>query len=114
MATIKSHTDLKQSNILTEILPIESADLHWQYVEEDNRQLQWFCIPKDISINQHNSLPAWSVTALLSILPYYTINNNGVNIQLSVKGETLITEKGECLLDLVVNMIILLHELNLL
>jgi hypothetical protein len=59
-------------------------------------------------------LPCWSLVSLLGVFPYYEINNNGVNIQLSVKGEALITEKGECLLDLAVNMIILLHELKML
>lgn len=66
---MKSYTDIEQSKKLTEILPIESADMHWQYIEEDNGQLQWFCFSKDFSINQYNNDPAWSLTALFSVLP---------------------------------------------
>lgn len=66
---IKSYSDLEQSKKLTEILPLESADMHWQYIEEDNGQLQWFCFPKDFSINQHNTVSAWSLAALMRLLP---------------------------------------------
>jgi hypothetical protein len=68
MATIKAYTDISQSKKLAKILPLESADMHWQYIEEDNGQLQWFCFPKDFSINQHNTVSAWSLAALLDIL----------------------------------------------
>lgn len=62
-------TSIEQSKKLAEILPIEGADMHWQYIEEDDRQLQWFYFPKDFSINQHNTIPAWSLTALLKLMP---------------------------------------------
>ena len=66
---MKSFTDLKRSKKLAEILPLESADMHWQYIEEDNGQLQWFYFPKDFSINQHDNIPCWSLSALYDILP---------------------------------------------
>lgn len=66
---MKSCTDLEQSKKLAEILPLESADMHWQYIEEDNGQLQWFYFPKDFSINQHDNIFCWSLTALLNIIP---------------------------------------------
>lgn len=66
---MKNYTDIKQSEKLAEILPTESADMHWQYIEEDNGQLQWFCLPKDFSINQHNTIPAWSLAVLFNVLP---------------------------------------------
>jgi hypothetical protein len=69
MATIKSYTDIEQSKKLAEILPLESADMHWQYIEEDNGQLQWFCFLKDFSINQHSTVSAWSLAALMNLLP---------------------------------------------
>ena len=71
---MKSYTDIEQSKKLTEILPIESADMHWQYIEEDDGQLQWFCLPKDFSINQHNTVSAWSLSALLDIIPNWTMD----------------------------------------
>ena len=73
---MKPYTNLEQSKKLTEILPLKSADMHWQYIEEDNRQLQWFCFPKDFSINQHNTVLAWSLAALLSVLPFHLIVDN--------------------------------------
>lgn len=66
---MKSYTDINQSKKLAEFLPLESADMHWQYIEEDDRQLQWFCFPKDFSINKHNMVSAWSLSALFDILP---------------------------------------------
>ena len=115
MQSIKNYTDLEQSRKLAEILPIESADMLFQLGEDkyaDSIRVHltnkhWEQMMPDIN-------PCWSLSALLGVFPWYEINNNGVNILLSVKGEALITEKGECLLDLVVNMIIHLHELKML
>ena len=73
---MKSYTDIKQSKKLEEILPIDSADMHWQYIEEDNGQLQWFCFPKDFSINQHDTVSAWSLVALLNVLPSSTLDSS--------------------------------------
>jgi len=66
---MKAFTDFEQSKKLAKILPLESADMHWQYIEEDNGQLQWFCLPKDLSINKHDVISAWSLAALIDILP---------------------------------------------
>ena len=111
MTTIKSFTSLEQSKKLAEILPLESADNYYAWHDE-----RYYVVNKDCPypFSLKEKIPCWSLAALLGVFPYYEINNNGVNIQLSIKGEALITEKGECLLDLVVNMIIHLHELNLL
>lgn len=76
---MKGFTDLNQSQKLAEILPLESADMHWQYIEEDNGQLQWFCFPKDFSINQHDNIPCWSLSALLDLLP----NNEHIETTIS-------------------------------
>lgn len=73
---MKSYTSLEQSKKLAEILPLESADMHWQYIEEDNGQLQWFCFPKDFSINQYDMVSAWSLAALLNVLPSSTLDSS--------------------------------------
>ena len=73
---MKAFTDLNQSKKLAEILPIESADMCWQYLAEDNGQLQWFCFPKDFSINQHDNIPCWSLAALLEVLPSATLDSS--------------------------------------
>ena len=73
---MKSYTSLEQSKKLAEVLPLESADMHWQYIEEDNGQLQWFCFPKDFSINQYDMVSAWSLAALLNVLPSSTLDSS--------------------------------------
>lgn len=63
---MKSYTDLEQSKKLAEILPIESADMSYD----------WFVIgEKYSSIPQcrkyiDDELPCWSLTALLNVLDY--------------------------------------------
>ena len=50
--------------------------------------------------------PCWSLNALLNILPHYEINNYSEAIQLSVgRLYTVETEKGETLMDIVVDLI---------
>ena len=79
---MKSYTDIEQSKKLAEILPIESADMHWQYIEEDDGQLQWFCLPKDFSINKHDTVSAWSLAALFKMLPYSARLERGSSTEL--------------------------------
>lgn len=104
---IKSYTDLSQSKKLAEILPLESADMFYRNNGIDVK-LMW----------EHNAPkvenPCWSLAALLDVLPKYELNNFGDTIQLDVNLEALATEGDETLLDLVVNMIIHLHELKML
>jgi len=74
MATIKSFTDLQQSKVLAEILPLESADMYWwptsirYYIEAMD----------DGDFNEEEGhIRAWSLAALLGILP------KGTNISIS-------------------------------
>ena len=124
---MKSCTDLGQSKKLAEILPLESADMHWQYIEEDNGQLQWFCFPKDFSINQHNTISAWSLAAIFNVIPKKIKDFNVLRIDISdesfaiwydeigygVNAELPDIEMKEPI-DACVEMIIKLHEQKLL
>jgi hypothetical protein len=72
---MKSYTDLEQSKKLAEILPIESADMWYSYYGNSKHNPtiayngeQWFLCQKRNS--SHSDIPCWSLTALLSILPY--------------------------------------------
>ena len=122
---MKSYTDLEQSRKLAEILPIETANMHWQYIEEDNGQLQWFCFPKDFSINQHNTVSAWSLAALLDVLP--TIDGRNAIFCKDIRYDKwhvfyhgtatlplIDTERYHDVTDACVEMILKLHELKLL
>lgn len=112
MATIKSYTDLEQSKKLAKILPIESADMFLAF--NGIAPVMSNYIDDGLVTADETAIPCWSLAALLDVLPSYEINNFGNDIQLDVKNKALVTDEGETLLDLVVNMIIYLHELNLL
>lgn len=113
MATIKSFTDLSQSKTLSKILSLESADMYWQYIEEDNGQLQWFCFLKDFSINQHDNIPAWSLAALLNILPSATLDSSDDH-HYRVHCNERFTDWYDNSVDACYEMILKLHEQKLL
>ena len=112
MTTIKSYTSLAQSKKLAEILPLESADMTcigtefipYPYCESKFK-------------GEDNVYPAWSLAALLSIFP--EIQGGKPIIALDDNYITyphindLHTKAGN-LVDACVNIIIKLHELNLL
>jgi hypothetical protein len=84
---MKSYTDLEQSKKLAEILPIESADmvyLRCDFEDEDEYSIlvgsyhEGYAEREDGTIvpvfDEH--IPAWSLAALLNVLPLNLIVNN--------------------------------------
>ena len=82
MATIKSFTSLEQSKKLAEILPLESADMHYNnasikginYVDEYRAELMNYnraikVLSKYIINHLFEVIPCWSLAALLSLIP---------------------------------------------
>ena len=74
MAAIKSYTDIEQSKKLSEILPLESADMYY-LAKPDNTNSNMvasdICIPRR-SENDGQAFGeacAWSLTALFKLLP---------------------------------------------
>lgn len=85
---MKSYTDLEQSKKLQEILPLESADMYYQYVlpkKSDKirynpilgspiEALEWYNKgythfgKEPLSLKEY-CIPCWSLSALLSVLP---------------------------------------------
>ena len=113
MATIKAYTDLQQSRKLAEILPLESADMCWYLATKDN--------PKAMLNEGYNKygdfeLPCWSLAALLSVLPNGIVMNkdsqNGRYHFSSTHAGTYVTTDNP--VDACYEMILRLHELNLL
>ena len=120
---MKAFSDLEQSKKLAEILPIESADMYYEEVCN---------LPKAIIGNYifHNQCmedrdykklsnpvlsPAWSLAALLEIIR----NNGRYELQMYEGGyyfeaNGFMTESYFNLIDACYEMIIKLHELNLL
>lgn len=71
-----AYTNIEQSKKLAEILPLESADMHYSKDFDGS----WFVdfakytsvtIPKYVGNIEEHLLPCWSLAALLSILPPY-------------------------------------------
>jgi hypothetical protein len=118
---MKSYTDIEQSHKLVEFLPIESSDMEYLAIKENGSLVGNVPFIKDDSEVEdsaysyiYDRIACWSLAALLGVLPNYEINNFGYGIQLGVNNKALATEGDETLLDLVVNMIIYLHELKML
>lgn len=127
MATIKSYTDIEQSKVLAEILPLESADMFHFIHEVDT---VGFGYKKDAeefySKTEFEYIPCWSLAALLEILSKYAEHTNESGIaELSYEK---VTKWGVSILncgkikdcyannpiDAAYGMIIRLNELNLL
>ena len=84
MATIKSYTDIEQSKVLSEILPIESADMTLPFMHHNNEYLPKYPVSRNY-IEVYNEMmklplmegedidqqiqPCWSIAALLGVLP---------------------------------------------
>jgi len=121
MATIKSFTDLQQSKKLAEILPLESADMHYWRKGQilgvgHSKEMQEGFESKGIDYT-----PCWSLAALLSVIKSaadYTMQS--VNCKESFIVCELgdkpwnITTQYDNEIDACVEMIEKLHELNLL
>lgn len=137
MVTIKSYTDIEQSRKLAEILPLESADMHYCLEKRDVasgyeigivplfqvRRFKGKCNIVDIQ-------PAWSLAALLEQLPYELCDDDGNSSYLQINKEedmyqleykdpyedfeTIETNMYEHFVDACYEMILKLHKLNLL
>ena len=127
---MKAYTDLEQSKKLIEILPINSADMHYSKDFDGS----WFVdltgytsvkIPKYVVTIEEHLLPCWSLAALLDVLPleiethkqtdeykiYYYVESY---MKRMGKETYLSTERHENLVDACYEMIIKLNELKML
>lgn len=129
MTTIKSYTDIEQSKKLAEILPLESADMDYIPVVNLNGEYS-LCVNEwdNDHIIEEGWIPCWSLAALLSVLPdtingtegycRLTIDKEGDAYNISYEDilseESIILYTEYSLIDACYEMIIHLHELNLL
>ena len=119
MAKIKSFTDLQQSRKLAKILPLESADMYWTYDFTVNDINGINVISNTLKLEEKD-VPAWSLAALLSVIretigyTLYGINNIYMFCNLGDEPWKLETEVYDNEIDACVDMIIKLHEMNLL
>ena len=122
MSTIKSYTDILQSRKLAEILPLESADMKWFFWKEeiDAPKTPTFGYSKTAAESYKDTeavyLACWSLSALLGVLPDYTLqtNTDGTVFVVCESKKPMISEAYDNPVDACYTLIIKLHELNLL
>ena len=131
MATIKSYTDIEQSRKLAEILPLESADMFYDGVQDLYKE-NVYNIPLNGSsitvrtghiitqkgIKANLLLPCWSLASLVGVLPKI-VNNETLFIETSavlwhIGYRNIYTARADNPVDACVAMIEKLHKLNLL
>lgn len=115
---MKVYTDLEQSKKLVKILPLESADMHYVLIDSDQETYSpglgkyYGVLP---------SILCWSLTGLLSVLPKGTdiikeeadTENERYMCTVGIKDD-IISTFGNNPVDACYEMILKLHELNLL
>ena len=133
MATIKSYTDISQSKKLVEILPLESADMFYLRIIGETYDKYGELIPLEenlckieidslnrLNYPEEDVLPCWSLAALLEVLPEYNLqktdwgNKTEYKIVVTINEENYASKNYDNPLDACYEMIIKLHELNLL
>jgi len=123
---MKSYTDIEQSKKLAEILPIESADMWYSYYGNPKYNPtiayegeQWFLC--QIRNSSHTDIPCWSLAALLNVLPNGSdvvkeetdTENEKYMCTVGIKND-IISTFADNSVDACYEMILKLHELNLL
>ena len=70
---MKSYTDLEQSKVLAEFLPLESADNYYSWHDE-----RYYVVNKDCPYpySLKEKIPCWSLAALLDVLPSATLDSS--------------------------------------
>ena len=134
MATIKAYTDLSQSKTLSKILPLESADMEYLAIKETGTLIGSIPFVKDDSEVEdsayshiYDRIACWSLAALLDVLPKRIKDYNVLRIDISEKDFSIWYDEigygvnnelpnitKETAIDACYEMIIKLHELNLL
>ena len=121
---MKAYTDLEQSKKLAEILPIESADMEYMFLKENNSKVSNIAFVKDDdepewpNDSAYYFIPCWSLAALLGVLPYPSLHKTFAGWRCDSydkEGKTCkLGENTDNPVDACYEMIIKLHELKML
>jgi len=122
-------TDIEQSKKLAKILPIESADMYWlnRHIDLTETKYEVFIINKSnkyidffnsyaVAVDNNEIIPAWSLSALLELIPNPDIQKiNGEWICSSYQDYSNSVKRISCntSIDACYEMIIKLHEQKL-
>ena len=81
---IKGYTDIKQSQILANILPIESADMSYSIIHNIGQE-PYHCNVPTFTYVANGDIPCWSLAALLRVIPKHIKDYNVLRIDISDK-----------------------------
>lgn len=129
---MKAYTDLEQSKKLAIFLPPDSADMEYLTINETGSFIGTVPFVKDDSevedsaySHTYNRITCWSLAALLSVLP--TLDDRNAEFCKDIRYDKwhvyyhstatlsiIDTERYDNLIDAAYEMIMKLHELNLL
>lgn len=116
---MKAFTDLEQSKKLTEILPIESADMIYMPMMDIDSMSNsgFFDIPECYPFNEfkdsnNKPLPCWSLAALMDVLDRGALfkTPQGWACQFYIDFKAFTSDYYDNPIDAYVEMIIKLHE----
>ena len=109
----KAFTSLEQSRKLAKILPLESADM--VYTITNGYHTPWIRIEKIDELDKDDFL-CWSLSALLSVLPDYTLqtNTDGTVFVVCDSKKPMISDAYDNSVDACYNLILKLHERKIL
>ena len=129
MTTIKSFTDVPQSKKLAGILPVETADMYYYTANGDLYKTPNVIESKDDLCVDENSVPCWSLAALLNYLrdinffPNIEADEDSVTMSIDYFEDEdamllspmhNITTKAETFIDACYELILKLHDLKIL
>lgn len=112
---MKSYTDLEQSKKLSEILPLETADMRYHTISNYNPYpCNEIVYTVDFGKISHNDIPCWSLAALLKVFPNYQLQtqDDGIGILCSYNEKFNIVTADNSV-DACYKMIVKLKEQNL-
>ena len=108
---IKTYTDLEQSERLSKILPIESADMFYTIIDQG----LYLEVKQGIEPSK-DDIPCWSLAALIKLLPSIYTLKPMIDLEensIYYSGHNTLYTNGDTLIDACINMIFKLNEQNL-
>lgn len=115
---MKNYTDLEQSKRLANILALESADMYYtpSLIKGHTNYFPHLKSRFPIDWDIEQAIPCWSLATLLSVIPNYKLNSE--HNYHTCTSETSFGKESvgwyDNPIDACVEMILKLHELNLL
>ena len=103
---MKSYTDIEQSRKLTEILPIESADMSWV----SNGLGKPFARTIPIKGDPEELCGCWSLAALLKLIPNFNMYKRTIECRIETTNHLI--DKAWDLVDAAFEMVCWLKENN--